>query len=220
MPHSPGHAPSVLVIAESRSFSALLEQMLHGIGVGATTTIDEADAAHLWLRKNAVDAVLVDSDLPKAAALKLPHQIQCDATQHSRCVPLILMSTKSEPAMMRQAMNAGSDSVMPKLVHRVHLRGELKRLLERPRVYIRLPSGYCGPDRRRRVMSDYDGEDRRDGDNFQLFTEEGPVSREALETLHHTSSQDADIDVLLVRGAQIIAGYRLDSRAGVRHALA
>ncbi|PTW55787.1 CheY-like chemotaxis protein [Breoghania corrubedonensis] len=215
-PHALG--PSVLIIAEGPSFCMLLEQMLHDIGVAATTTIDEAEAAQSWLRANAVDAVLIDSDLPKASALAFANRIRCDTAQFNRYLPLVLMSAKGDAVLMHQAVKAGFDSSIPKPVRRRQLFGELKRLLERPRVYIRSPSGYCGPDRRRRVMSDYAGEDRRREGSFQLFTENGPVSRDALEALHRNAPEGANMDVLLVRGAQVIDSYRLDSSANLRRA--
>lgn len=221
MAQPPARGPSVLIVAESRSFTMLVEQMLHAIGVADTTRIDEAETAQLWLRANTVDVVLVDSEMTKASGLRLASRLRCDAAQPNRCVPLILMSAKGDAALMRQAMKAGFDSVVPKPMRRTHLRGELKRVLERPRVYIRLPSGYCGPDRRRRVMNDHEGPERRHAGSFQLFTRDGPLSLQALETLvtdHAEAPDTRDIDVLLVRGRRIIAGYRLDSHAPLSQA--
>lgn len=212
MSQSPVGGPSVLIIAEGHSFCMLLEQMLHSVGVAMTTVIDEAEAAQVWLKANTVDAVLVDSDLPSASAVTFAHQLRNDTEQPNRCLPLILMTAKGNPVLMRQAMKAGYDSVMPKPVRRPQLHSELKRVLERPRVYIRSPSGYCGPDRRRRALSDYGEHDRRDGGSFQVFTEDGPVSLETLRALHHASATEADMAVLLVRGADVIARYSLDSR--------
>ncbi|MEI2384596.1 response regulator [Breoghania sp. JC706] len=213
MPDEKNRGLSVLILAEGSSFSALLEQMLLSIGVAATTTIDDGEAAQLWLRANAVDMVLIDGDLPNASAPRFTSRVRCDATLQNRCLPLVLMSARGNTEMMRQAMKAGFDSIVPKPISRDQLLSELKRLVERPRVYIRSPSGYCGPDRRRRVMSGYDGEDRRDGGSFQLFTENGPLSRDTLEALHNQASENADMDVLLVRGVEVIHGYRLDSRS-------
>lgn len=204
---------SVLIVAEGRSFSQLLEQMLRGVGVAMTTTIVEGDATRLWLRSNKVDLILVDCDLPNGNPFKFATKLRTDVRLCCRTAPLVLMSDHGATSWIRNALEAGYDSVMPKPIRRAHLRAELERLMEKPRVYIQSPSGYCGPDRRRQVIKDFDGEDRRDGETFQVFTEDGPVSLDQLQQLERSAASTADMDVLLVCGTEIIAGYRLDSRA-------
>lgn len=208
-------APSVLVVNETRSFALLLDAMLQSLGVHDITLLEDCTTARNWMRSNLVDIVLVDGDLPHEAAFGFAMGLRLDKQQARRTVPVVLMSSSGDKPVMRRAQEAGFDSVLPKPIRTAFLRDELSRLMQRPRVYIHSRAGYCGPDRRRQVMSGYDGTNRRDGDTFQVFTKDGPVSLDLLEKLDKAGGA-ADIEVLLVKGADIISGYRFNSRATAR----
>ncbi|WP_321341877.1 response regulator [Breoghania sp.] len=207
---------SVLIVAPANSFTQLLEQMLPGIGTTASTTIDDVEAAHHWLRKNSVDAILVDAALAKAGAATFAREVRADITLENRCTPLVLLSGSGAPALMQQALKAGFDTVLPKPLPRQHLKEEFGRLSRNTRVYIRAPSGYCGPDRRRRTTSPAtlpsgDGKDRRENGSFQIQTADGPIRLEQLRALHRGPDEKANMAVLLIRGNKVVDGYRLHS---------
>lgn len=206
-------APKILIIDDSRSFATLVGAMLRGMGIRSVTAFDDFEAAKAFLHANSVDVVLIDGDMPKSCAFKFAKTLRQDKKQFHRTVPLVLMSGAGGSQVMRRAVEAGFDAVLPKPIRTAQLRDQLTHLMEHPRVYIHARAGYCGPDRRRHTLSDFSGENRRDGDTFQVFTEDGPVSLDQLEKLQEAGTGHADLEVLLVRGVKILSGYRLNARA-------
>ncbi len=207
---------SVLIVAPVGSFTQLLEQMLPEIGTTGITTIDDVEAAHHWLRSNSVDAILVDAALARAGAATFAKEVRADVTLENRCTPLVLLSGSGAPALMQQALKAGFDTVLPKPLQRKHLREVFVRLSTKTRVYIRSPSGYCGPDRRRPSVDPASqprnsGPDRRENGGFQIVTANGPIKLDELRALHRGPREKANMAVLLIRGNKVVDGYRLHS---------
>lgn len=208
-------SPKIVIIDDSRSFSMLLGSMLRGMGIRTINIFDECDAAISYMRTNPVDIALIDGDIPKSCGLKFARALRLDKQMYNRTVPLVLMSGKGGPKVMEKAIEAGFDAVLPKPVRTTQLRQQIVQLTEKPRVYIHARSGYCGPDRRRKSISEFTGENRRRGETFQVYTQNGPVSLGQLEKLHQAGTGTVDLEVLLVRGVKILSGYRLDSRVHV-----
>ena len=202
---------SVLILEGSRSFSALVSSMLRGMGVQSLVVFDDCETAIGFLRANPVDIILVDGALLDASAFNFALALRQDKNQYRRTVPMILLSESGGSQVARKAVESGFDALLPKPIRTARLYEQMLELMQRPRVYIHARKGYCGPDRRRPEVSDFSGTNRRDGETFQVYTKEGPVSLDRLEKLPEKGGGRPDLEVLLVRGVKILSGYKLNA---------
>lgn len=203
--------PTVLVLHDSHSFCSLLVSMLRSLGVERAVSFDDGEAARHYMHANKVDVALIDGDLPNLLAAKFVRALRMDNEVFKRTVSMVLLSNDGGSQVIQKAFEAGFDAVLPKPIRTPDLKAELARLIDKPRVYIHCRTGYCGPDRRRKVKDGFEGDDRRGGGTFQVFTKEGAVSLAELEKLQSAGTGEADIEILLLRGLKILSGYRMNA---------
>ena len=98
----------VLVVDDSRATRAVLRRMLNGVGFDvveaehgrAALDLLEADAAM-------PDVALVDWNMPEMDGLSFVRAVRADPAYER--LPLVMVTTESEPAQVVRALSAGAD---------------------------------------------------------------------------------------------------------------
>ncbi len=115
---------NVLVVEDSRTQAEHLRQMLEHAGLHAIVALD-GETALKKAREPGVDLVLSDIVMPKMNGYELARRLRADpATQH---LPVVLMTSLSEPQDVVRALAAGADN----FVNKPYLSRELVPRLER-----------------------------------------------------------------------------------------
>ena len=124
-------APPVrIVIAEdSRIQAAMLIKRLKGAGYDVRAGADGSEAFDLIVA-DPPDLIISDIEMPVMNGYELCRRVKShDALRN---IPLILLSTLSEPEDIIEGLNAGADNYVTKPYETDHLLGRVKALLDTP----------------------------------------------------------------------------------------
>ena len=101
--------------------------------------------------------------------ISLTRRIRNDPASPNQFVPVILMTGFSEKRRVFQARDAGVTEFLVKPFNARDLYRRICQVIEKPRQFIS-SEDFFGPDRRRKVMANYDGNLRRDSDSTKTDT--------------------------------------------------
>ena len=147
-----------------RSFLSLLTDVLHGFGVRNITRSSDAIEAFEIIEREMLDIALVDHDMPLINGLEFSSMVRTAPDSHNKFLSMILVTSQPSRKLVTDSIKAGFDDILTKPMRPDHLRRKLLQLKMRPKEYILTPTGYFGPDRRRRADPNYVGADRRKKD--------------------------------------------------------
>lgn len=109
------------------------------------------------------DLVIVDWMMEPMDGIALSRKIRNDPKSPNQYVPIILMTGFSEKRRVLKARDAGITEFLVKPFSARILYKRLTQIVERPRQFVRT-EGFFGPDRRRKVDTEYKGLMRRKSD--------------------------------------------------------
>ncbi len=117
----------VLVVDDSLIARELLRNILSAQGCDVSLACDGQEAI-THLRAHMTDLVVTDVDMPYIDGCTLTRMVREDAAL--RHIPIIIVSSREEPAQRRQGMDAGADAYIPKgTFHQNNLLSTIARLL-------------------------------------------------------------------------------------------
>jgi PAS domain S-box-containing protein len=116
---------SVLVIDDSRMIRAVLKKMLVSWGLDVFLA-EDAEKALIFLKKNDVDILLVDINLPGMTGLDLLYQLHLEKKDQVA----IVMTSQEDTKMVRNAMDLGAFSYLVKPFQDEDLKSRVERALE------------------------------------------------------------------------------------------
>lgn len=96
-----------LVIDDSRATRAVLKRMLTGIGYDVVEAPHGRAALDLLATEGLPDVALVDWNMPEMDGLAFVRAVRADPSLER--LPLLMVTTESEPAQVVRALSAGAD---------------------------------------------------------------------------------------------------------------
>ena len=96
-----------LVIDDSRATRAVLKRMLTGIGYDVLEAPHGRAALDLLATEGLPDVALVDWNMPEMDGLAFVRAVRADPSLER--LPLVMVTTESEPAQVVRALSAGAD---------------------------------------------------------------------------------------------------------------
>ncbi len=164
---------TIVLIDDNRTFTSLMRSVLAEFGYRDVYDFDDPEGAIDLMKTTFVDVCFLDLVMPKTSGFQVADRIRHDPELRNRMLPIIMITGHADRRNIQRAINHGIDEILVKPLRPRHLHQRLTSVLERPRVYIKTPSGYFGPDRRRRDDPNYRGPERRLEENHEVFTGAG-----------------------------------------------
>lgn len=153
---------SALVLDDNPQMRAIMRSILGAMGIRSVVDFSDPRSAHHHLQSHHVDVALFDLVLNSDQdGLGLATTVRHDASVVNPTIPIILITGYASITVINQAINFGVDEIVIKPFRARDLVARVEKAIQRPRPYIRTPSGYFGPDRRRRDDPHYGGPERR-----------------------------------------------------------
>jgi sigma-B regulation protein RsbU (phosphoserine phosphatase) len=122
--------PVDVVIAEdSRIQSRILQKRLHDAGYAVRAAPNGAEALEL-IRQQPPDIIISDIEMPEMNGYELCKAVKSDPQLKS--IPLILLSTLSDPADIIEGLHAGADNYVTKPYEAKYLLSRVESLLHTP----------------------------------------------------------------------------------------
>lgn len=154
-----------LVLDDNPQMRAILRSMLATVKLRSVAEYSEPLAAMDHLVSTHVDIAIIDLVLGGSIdGIELSDRIRHNKLIVNPTMPIIMVTGYPSVAVIDQAINVGVDELVVKPLRARDLVARVCKVVERPRAYIRTPSKYFGPDRRRRDNEKYNGPDRRKAD--------------------------------------------------------
>jgi two-component system, chemotaxis family, chemotaxis protein CheY len=166
----------MILIADPSPFLCML---VHGIlrGFGANKVIEVRHSFGVLetLIGQRVDIMLLDSRLPPHGGLSLTRAIRRNTENENRTMPILIMSSDTREATVRNARDVGANMVVAKPMSPASLYDRLAWVAFNPRQFVDSET-YFGPDRRFKIEGYPGGVGRRKGDKVVEVAEEvGPA---------------------------------------------
>jgi CheY-like chemotaxis protein len=156
---------SAVVLDDNPQMRAILRSVLNSMGIRSVTEFSDPSQLLHYLQGHHIDVAVVDLVLNSHMdGLELSNVIRHDPRVVNATMPIILVTGYPSMSVIEQAINIGVDELVTKPLRARDLMVRVNKVLSRPRPYIRTPSGYFGPDRRRRNDPVYTGPERREAD--------------------------------------------------------
>lgn len=151
----------IVVVDDSASFLKVAQSILNSLGFMNIIVFDDPAPAFDYVTSHHVDLIMTDLSMDPVDGFAFADRIRHSAGVINRVVPIMLMTGHAGRQNMLKAIHHGIDDVVIKPLSGGLLHDRLVSVFARPRVYIKTPSGYFGPDRRRRNTPGYAGPERR-----------------------------------------------------------
>lgn len=154
----------ILLIDDSRAFLSLMTDVLHGFGIRhITRTTDAIEAFEIINREN-VDVAFVNYDMPLITGIEFGTMVRTAPDSGNRFISMILITAYASRKVVMESINNGFDDFLAKPTRPADVYNKLIKLTQSPKRYILTPSGYFGPDRRRRYEPGEVNVERREAD--------------------------------------------------------
>jgi two-component system chemotaxis response regulator CheY len=164
-----------ILIADSSSYlSTISHRMLRGFGADKILESRSAIEVLQSLSEQKIDILLCDARLPPHGGLSLTQAIRRKVGNENRMIPILLMSSDTREAVIKQARDAGANMVIAKPISPASLYDRLTWIALTPRQFVDAPT-YFGPDRRFKTEGYPNGVDRRKGDGTLGSAEQAPA---------------------------------------------
>jgi two-component system, chemotaxis family, chemotaxis protein CheY len=149
-----------LVIEDNAHMRRILRTLLHGFGSREVYEAEDGAAGLESFVHYTPDVVITDWAMPIFDGLELTQMIRQPGANSNPYVPIIMLTGHSEKVRVITARDAGITEFLAKPISAKALYQRILNIVINPRPFIRSKT-YFGPDRRRSVMSNYTGPERR-----------------------------------------------------------
>lgn len=152
---------SLLLIDDSRTFLSLMTDILHGFGIRNIIRTTDAVEAFEIVSREPVDIALVDYEMPLINGLEFASLVRTAPDSRNKFLSMILVTGHCSRQIVMESITSGFDDFLAKPMRPIDLYQKLVKLKERQKQYVLTPSGYFGPDRRRRLDPNFAQDNRR-----------------------------------------------------------
>ena len=150
----------VLVVDDNRFMRETVEAILESIGIGTVYHAVDAEDGFKVTREKMPDVIVSDWDMEPGDGIPLVKWLRSSPDSPDKYIPIIMLTGFSERNRVMQARDSGVTEFLAKPVSTKSMHARLMSIIDQPRPFIRTEY-YFGPDRRRRVDSNYKGRERR-----------------------------------------------------------
>lgn len=166
----------VILLADPNAYlRRVVHNMLRGFGANKVLEVDNSLALLQTLSIQKVDILLCDSRIGPRNGLELTKTIRRNVQNQHRTMPIMLLSSDTSEAMVKQARDAGANMVIIKPMSPASLYDRLGWIAFNPRAFVDCAT-YFGPDRRFKIEGYPNGIGRRKGDKIEeVAAEVGPA---------------------------------------------
>jgi two-component system, chemotaxis family, chemotaxis protein CheY len=158
----------VLLVDDNDQMRLLVRCLLRA---GGLTNISEANTVPRALgamRERSVDLVIVDWMMQPIDGLTFTHMMRRDSASPDPYMPILMLTAHTEASRVAAARDAGVTGFIKKPISTRLLFDRVASALTDTRLFVR-SDDFCGPDRRRGVVSGYAGPYRRATDTPGKF---------------------------------------------------
>ncbi len=124
------HDAVILVVEDSPTQALQLELLLGGKGYDVAISRNGREAL-AFLKKSGASIVISDVVMPEMDGYELSQQIKAD--EHLRHIPILLLTTLSDPEDMLKALESGADNFVIKPYEDKSLLSRIKHILDNKR---------------------------------------------------------------------------------------
>ena len=165
----------ILIADPSPYLCMLVHGILRGFGANKVIEVKHSFGVLETLIGQRVDILLCDSRLPPHGGLSLTRAIRRNTENENRTMPILIMSSDTREATVRNARDVGANMVVAKPMSPASLYDRLAWVAFNPRQFVDSET-YFGPDRRFKIEGYPGGVGRRKGDKAVEVAEEvGPA---------------------------------------------
>jgi DNA-binding response OmpR family regulator len=157
------HRISVLIIEDNLPMMEITKSLLLTFGVGNVIGAANGDIGFRRFCQYNTDIVIADWMMQPMDGISLTRRIRNSPESPNPYVPVILMTGFSEKRRVIEARDSGVTEFLVKPFTARDLYRRIAQVIERPRQFVR-SDDFFGPDRRRTVVADYSGPQRREED--------------------------------------------------------
>lgn len=152
----------VLVVEDSLHMRRILRTMLNGLGVRDIQEAEDGAEGLDRLKGLNPDIVLLDWVMPILDGIEFTRLARTGGGSNPY-VPIIMVSSHSERQKVLMARDVGVNEFLTKPVSAKALHDRIVSVVTRPRPFVKTKT-FFGPDRRRFVMPNFSGGERRAAD--------------------------------------------------------
>lgn len=157
-------AQSILVLDPSSFHRAVAGEMLRALGAGSVENASDLKEAAVLIQRIAPTILLLEWDLEdKLDGIAYTKKIRRGETPFKRDIAIVMASNHASQASVETARIAGVDEYVIKPFSTGSLTARLESVVLNRREFID-SKAYIGPDRRRKLVVDYEGARRRASD--------------------------------------------------------
>ena len=152
---------NVLILDDSRAFLSLMTDILRGLGVRNIVRCVDAIEAFEVIGRESVHLAFVDYEMPIINGCEFASLVRTAPDCPDKFLPLILVTGHASRTIVMECLSVGFNHVLAKPLSAASLSSKMHDVFEEPPRFILTPSGYFGPERRRRNDPDGISRDRR-----------------------------------------------------------
>ena len=179
---------SVLIVDDMPPITDLLRQILHIFGFSDILIAKDIETAFHILCQQEPDLILTDWVLPGGNGIELTKMIRNDPKSPTPFVPIIMITGFCSKKHVEMARDAGVNEFLTKPFTSQDLYARIEQAVENPRDFVKTKQ-FFGPDRRRHMSINYDGDKKRTIDeDLDLF--EIDFADEATDLYQDSKPQD------------------------------
>jgi two-component system, chemotaxis family, chemotaxis protein CheY len=138
----------VLVVDDSSAVRMMLTALLHTFGISSIEVAVNGIQALKMIEQTQFDLVITDVSMEPMDGIEFVRHVRSPSTSGQPALPILILSSHSEAAMLKTAVAAGSTDYLTKPINRAALLSKITSVLDRPRSVVRTDN-YWGPERRR-----------------------------------------------------------------------
>lgn len=151
---------SVLVAEDNSALSSILKNVLQEFGFGSITMTTDGTRAFQAFCEGKHDIIISDWEMEPVSGIEFLKKVRFSPASPDPTVPFIFVSGYAAPKRVLEARDGGMTTFIVKPFTIEELAKRITYIINKPRPFIDSKT-FKGPDRRRSVMTNYQGKERR-----------------------------------------------------------
>lgn len=157
----------ILIVEDTAPMRKLVTSVLETLGVRMIYTAIDGDQGFQVFCTEKPDIVIADWHMVPMSGIELVHKIRRDKQSPNKLVPIVMMTGYSALPRVAEARDTGATEFLVKPFSANDMARRIAYVINKPRDFIE-SADYFGPDRRRRVVENFKGQERRSEDVWEV----------------------------------------------------
>ncbi|WP_341705121.1 response regulator [Ferrovibrio sp.] len=152
---------AVLAVDSNHNHMQLIKEVLRPLGVNRIAEAMNAKDALSYLENNVVDIIFTEWHMDgEMDGIGFVEWVRKNPASKNVFVPIVMVTAQSEEWKVMKARDCGITEFLVKPFSAKTMARRITMVIENPRQFVR-SDDFFGPDRRRHIVSNYTGEERR-----------------------------------------------------------